>query len=38
MTTESGIPDVSEAQIEVHWREEDYIAPPPEFVESGQCQ
>src|SRR6516225_2712353 len=32
MTTESGIPDVSEAQIAVHWREEDYLPPPPKFV------
>ncbi len=23
---------VSEAQIAVHWREEDYIQPPPQFV------
>src|SRR6202158_5299872 len=37
MTTESGIPDVSEAQIEVHWREEDYIPPPPKFVEQANA-
>ncbi len=37
MTTESGIPDVSKVQIEVHWREEDYIAPPPKFVEQANA-
>ena len=37
MTTESAIPDVSEAQIEVHWREEDYIPPPPKFVEQANA-
>ena len=35
MTT--GIPAVSEAQIEVHWREEGYIPPPPEFVEQANA-
>ncbi|HYB34623.1 MAG TPA: acetyl-coenzyme A synthetase N-terminal domain-containing protein, partial [Mycobacterium sp.] len=35
--TKSGIPDVSEAQIEVHWREEDYIPPPPKFVEQANA-
>jgi len=25
-------PEVSEAQIAVHWREEEYIQPPPRFV------
>ena len=37
MTTESRIPDVSEAQIEVHWREEDYLSPPPKFVEQANA-
>jgi acetyl-CoA synthetase len=37
MTTESGTPDVSEAQIEVHWREEDYISSPPKFVEQANA-
>jgi acetyl-CoA synthetase len=23
---------VSEAEIAVHWREEDYFAPPPKFI------
>jgi len=25
-------PEISEAQIAVHWREEEYIQPPPRFV------
>ena len=25
-------PEISEAQIAVHWREEEYILPPPRFV------
>src|SRR6516165_12399007 len=37
MTTESRIPDVSEAQIEVHWREEDYLSPAPKFVEQANA-
>ncbi len=37
MTTESDMPDVSEAQIEVHWREEDYIPPSPKFVEQANA-
>src|SRR5438874_3824908 len=31
MATEEGIP-VSEAQIAVHWREEEYYQPPPKFI------
>ena len=28
---------VSEAQIAVHWREEEYYQPPPEFVEQANA-
>jgi acetyl-CoA synthetase len=30
-------PQVSEAQIAVHWREEDYIRPPASFVEQANA-
>ncbi len=28
---------VSEAQIAVHWREEEYYPPPPKFVEQANA-
>jgi acetyl-CoA synthetase len=31
MTTESEV-EVSEAQIAAHWREEEYVYPPPKFI------
>ena len=34
--TESPETEVSESQIAVHWREEDYYQPPPQFVGPGQ--
>ena len=27
----------SEAQIAVHWREEEYYQPPARFIAAGQC-
>ena len=33
MAQEEGLPlSVSEAQIAVHWREEEYYQPPPRFI------
>jgi hypothetical protein len=29
---------VSEAQIAVHWREEEYYPPPPKFVEQANAK
>ncbi|MEO6859463.1 MAG: acetate--CoA ligase [Solirubrobacteraceae bacterium] len=42
MTTEEKVPTadetaVSEAQIAVHWREEEYIEPPAEFVKQANA-
>ena len=36
----AGAPEsgVSEAQIAVHWREEEYIPPPPKFVEQANAK
>lgn len=36
MTTGRSV-QVSEAQIAVHWREEDYVFPPAEFVEQANA-
>jgi acetyl-CoA synthetase len=35
--SEGGGPAVSEAQIAVHWREEEYIEPPASFVEQANA-
>jgi acetyl-CoA synthetase len=35
--TESQEPQVSEAQIAVHWREEEYYPPPPKFVDQANA-
>ena len=32
MTENSETPEVSESQIAVHWREEEYYPPPEKFV------
>ena len=36
--TESPGPQVSEAQIAVHWREEEVYPPPPKFVEQANAK
>ena len=35
--TESQPGDVSESQIAVHWREEEYIYPPESFVQQANA-
>jgi acetyl-CoA synthetase len=37
MTENPETPEVSEAQIAVHWREEGYYPPPPRFVEQANA-
>ena len=37
MTTEQQTGEVSEAQIAVHWREEEYIHPPQSFIEQANA-
>jgi acetyl-CoA synthetase len=34
--TEGGV-ELSEAQIAVHWREEEYVEPPPSFIEQANA-
>ena len=34
--TDNEEPQVSESQIAVHWREEEYVYPPEAFVEAGE--
>ena len=37
MTENSDAREVSESQIAVHWREEEYYPPPPKFVEQANA-
>ena len=35
--TENSDKEVSESQIAVHWREEEYYPPPPAFVQQANA-
>jgi acetyl-CoA synthetase len=36
MTLEKEVP-ITEAEIAVHWKEEDYVFPPPKFIGQANC-